>query len=141
MFTVSRTFADRLRELLAAKGWTPYKLAQECKLARSGVSSYLAGNSFPEEKGIQVIAEKLGVDADELRTFVRLSQIGDDYEAKVRRYVPELFAVASGGATRRAREGRAPAYVVPRMAAGEGNAQVDPDRVEYDAVDEPFSEE
>lgn len=91
MFVVSRTFADRLQELLDRQGWTAYELAKRSGVPRSNISVYLSGRDVPKPETIEKIAGKLGADEDELQALADAHRLGPARIARMLRHVPEAF--------------------------------------------------
>ena len=52
--------ANRLRALLALRGWTQGKLAQECGLSAWNMSRLMQGKAFLDAETADCIAESLG---------------------------------------------------------------------------------
>jgi len=60
------SFADKVRELREAKGWTQDELAEAAQLNRVTVAKYETGKIEPKAKTLGKLAAALGVDADYL---------------------------------------------------------------------------
>ena len=61
-----QTFADKVRELREAKGWTQDDLAEAAQLNRVTVAKYETGKIEPKSKTLGKLATALGVDANYL---------------------------------------------------------------------------
>ena len=61
-------FALRLRELLAAKGWTVYRLGKNAGVDAAVIGHYLRGTKSPGWATVERICDALGCSADEFRT-------------------------------------------------------------------------
>ncbi len=59
-------FGRRLYRLMAAKGWHQSELARQAGIARDSASTYIRGVSLPEPGNLKLLADALGVDADDL---------------------------------------------------------------------------
>lgn len=61
-------FALRLRELLAARGWSAYRLAKASGADARNIVLYLQGRKAPAWATVEKICDALGCSADEFRT-------------------------------------------------------------------------
>src|SRR5262249_3314353 len=64
--TSMTTFAKRLRQLRKQKGWTTYKLAQECKISRPGLDKLERPGADPKLSTMIKLAAALGVKVRDL---------------------------------------------------------------------------
>ncbi len=60
-------FAARLRALLAARGWTAYRLARESGVTRQQLGRILSGQQQPGWETACRLADALGVGVERLR--------------------------------------------------------------------------
>lgn len=71
------TLAEKLGEILRAKGITPYRLAELTGLTRQGIGHILAGKTNdPSWRTVVLIAKALGVSSDSLAAEVLLPETG-----------------------------------------------------------------
>ena len=51
----------RLRQLMAERGWTEYRLAKESGLAQSTISNLVARNNLPSIPTLEIICKAFGI--------------------------------------------------------------------------------
>lgn len=66
MRTIQTAFAERLRGLLAETGMTQADLARKSGLTISAICRYCNGNRLPRADKLALLAEALGISAEEL---------------------------------------------------------------------------
>ena len=71
---------DRIMQLMEERGWTKYKLAQECKMSLSTISNMFRRKTSPTVATIESICAAFGItmsqffDVDENTTIVHLTE-------------------------------------------------------------------
>ena len=55
----------RLRQLMAERGWTEYRLAKESGLSQSTISNLFARNNYPSIPTLEIICRAFGITLSE----------------------------------------------------------------------------
>lgn len=74
-------FANRLYNLILAKGWNQSEAARQCDLPRDAISVYVRGKSFPTPTSLEKLSRGLGVKKEDLLPNYVEDAISEDMPA------------------------------------------------------------
>lgn len=148
---------ERLR-----RGLSFAKLGELVGLSAGYMNNLEKGTNEPTDETLVKLAQGLGLEPEWLLAQVDTSRIGKERIERIRKYAPEFLGLPAAATRSRASkkdalstfqeaqkhkgqrvaQDGAGRYVTPKAAASkQGAINVEPDRQEFDELDEPFGEE